>query len=107
VTCQKVGDVLRLQGHIPEALNSYRECVGLGENLVGKDPTNGEWASGLALACYSAATTLSQIAQEPNAEARTLLERGRDILVKLQTQSSLSPVDGHHLQEIQAALGGL
>lgn len=105
VTCQKVGDVLRIQGQISDASNSYRECVELSENLVSKDPTNGEWASELALACYSAATTLPKVAQEPSAEARTLLKRGRDILMKLQTQSALSPVDLHHLQEIQAALG--
>jgi serine/threonine protein kinase/tetratricopeptide (TPR) repeat protein len=106
VTCQNVGDVLRIQGQISDAFNSYRECVALSENLVSKDPTNGEWASELALACYSAATTLPKVAQEPNAEARTLLKRGRDILMKLQTQSALSPVDEQHLREIQAALGG-
>ena len=104
VTCQKVGDILSAQGHVSEALNSYRECVGLCENLVGKDPTNGEWSSELALACYSAATTLAKVGQDPNTEGRTLLERGREILIKLQSQSALSPVDQRHLQEIQDAL---
>jgi serine/threonine protein kinase/tetratricopeptide (TPR) repeat protein len=106
VTCQKVGDILSAQGRFPEAWDSYHECVVLCENLVGKDPTNSEWASELAFACYSVATTGYKIAREPSAEVRSLLERGRDILVKLQTQSALSPVDERHLQEIRAALGG-
>jgi tetratricopeptide (TPR) repeat protein len=107
VTCQKVGDLLRAQGNLSDALISYRECLGLGENLARKDPTNGEWASELAFACYSAAITLSKTDPEPNPEARALLERGRDVLVKLQTQSTLPPIDQRHLQEIQAALAGL
>jgi serine/threonine protein kinase/tetratricopeptide (TPR) repeat protein len=106
LTCQKVGEILFAQGRLREALESYREGVALSENLVSKDPTNGEWASQLSLACYSSATTLSKIAHEPNEEARTLLKRGRDILVKLQTQASLSSSDQHRLLEIQAALGG-
>ena len=107
MTCQKVGDLLRAQGNLSDALSSYRECLGLGENLVSKDPTNGEWASDLAFACYSAAITLSKTDPEPNPEARALLERGRDVLVKLQTQGTLPPIDQRHLQEIQAALAGL
>jgi hypothetical protein len=87
-------------------LDSYRECIALGENLVSRDPTNGEWARELAFAYYSAATTGHKIGEKPNAEGRALLERGRDILVKLQTQSVLSSVDERHLQEIQAALAG-
>ena len=65
-----------------------------GENLVSKDPTNGEWASELALACYSAVVTLSKTGLEPKAEAIILLKRGRDILMELQKRTSLSPVDG-------------
>jgi hypothetical protein len=107
LTCQKVGDILRVQGHISEALSSYRECVGLGENLVTKDPTNSQWTSELALACYSAATTSFESPEKPNEEARTLLQRARDLLVKLQAQNSLSPTDQRHLQEIQATLSGL
>ena len=107
VTCQKMGDILRAQGHVSEALDSYRESVALGENLVGQDPTNSEWASELAFACYSAATTASKTGQQPNGEVRALLGRGRDILVKQQTRSALSPIDEHHLEEIQAALSGL
>ena len=102
-----MGDLFRTKGTISDALSSYRECIGLGENLVSKDPTNGEWASDLALACYSAAITLPKNGLEPNPETRALLGRGRDILVKLQTQTTLSPIDQRHLQEIQAAIGSL
>jgi eukaryotic-like serine/threonine-protein kinase len=107
VICQNLGDLLRAKDDAVDALSSYRECVGLGENLVRKDPTNGEWASELALACYSAAITLPKNGSQPNPETRALLERGRDLLVKLQTQSTLSPTDQRHLQEIQTALAGL
>jgi serine/threonine protein kinase/tetratricopeptide (TPR) repeat protein len=106
VTCQKVGDTLRATGNISDALTSFRECIALGENLINKDPSNGEWASELAFACYSAAITMSETGHEPNLESRMLLERGRDILLKLQTQSALSPIDQRHLQEIQTALEG-
>jgi eukaryotic-like serine/threonine-protein kinase len=104
VTCQKAGEILTAQAHVAEALNSYRECVALGETLVSKDPTNGEWASDLALGCYSAATALSEMVKEPTDESRTLLQRGRAILIKLQSQSPLSPIDEHRLQAIEAAL---
>ena len=107
VTCQKMGDTLSTQGHIEEALDNYRECVELSENLVNQDPANREWATQLAVAYYSAATTESKIDQQLNRDARTLLEKGRDILLKLRSQSSLSNADQHYLQEIQAALGGL
>jgi serine/threonine protein kinase/tetratricopeptide (TPR) repeat protein len=107
VICQKVGDILYAEGSVSEALASYREGTSLGENLVKKDPTNSEWASELAFACYSAATTLAGINEEPKADVRALLERGRDILVQLQDQSTLSPVNQRHLEEIQAALNGL
>ncbi|MBV8098835.1 MAG: protein kinase [Verrucomicrobia bacterium] len=106
VTCQKIGEVLSAQGRIPEALANYRQSVMIVEDLVDRDPTNGEWASELALACYSAAISLSDIAKQPTEESRTLLRRGRDILIKLQSESALSPVDEHRLQQIQAALGG-
>jgi hypothetical protein len=75
------------------------------EKLVKQDPTNSEWAGELAFACYSAATTGSKVGGKPNDDQRKLLERRRDILVELQTQSKLSPVDRHHLEQIQAALG--
>ena len=103
--CQKLGDILRGAEHVPEALDSYRECVSLTETLVKQDPSNSEWAAELAFACYSAATTGSKAGEKPNDEQRKLLERGRDILVELQTHGKLSPVDQHHLEQIQAALG--
>jgi serine/threonine protein kinase/tetratricopeptide (TPR) repeat protein len=107
LTCQKVGDVLSAQGHQSEALDSYRECIDLTGYLVAKDQTNGEWASELALACYSAATMLPGTDSQMKSEARSLLERGRDTLLKLQSRSALSPIDSDHLRLIQAALGGL
>jgi hypothetical protein len=60
----------------------------------------------LAFACYSAATAGSKVGEKPNDEQRKLLERGRDILAKLQTQNKLSPADQHRLEEIQARLSG-
>jgi tetratricopeptide (TPR) repeat protein len=59
---------LRIQGHLPEALNSYRECVGLGENLVGKsisrklaaqDPNNAEWQRDLSISLERVGIILS------------------------------------------------
>jgi hypothetical protein len=71
-----------------------------------QSPSNGEWASELALACYSLAITQSNRANDPTQDSRKLLTRGRDLLIKVQSQSPLSPADKHRLQEIQGALGG-
>jgi hypothetical protein len=103
--CQKLGDILRSEDHIPEALDSYRECVSLTDKLVKDDPSNSEWATEFASACYSAATTSSKVGEKPNDEQRKLLETARDILVKLKTQNKLPPIGQDHLDEIEAALG--
>jgi hypothetical protein len=46
----------------------------------------------------------TEIANGRTEEARSLLKRGRDILVSLQTQGALNQEDEGHLKTIQAAL---
>jgi serine/threonine protein kinase/tetratricopeptide (TPR) repeat protein len=107
IACQKVGGILKAQKDVAGALRSYREALTIGEKLVGQDPSNGEWAGELALACYSVATTLPLINNSSDLEIHLLLEKGRDVLMRLQKHSGLAPQDQRSLEDIQSALHSL
>ena len=45
----KVGDVLKAQGNLPEALKSYRDALAIADRLTRADPGNAEWQRDLSL----------------------------------------------------------
>ena len=45
----KIGDALRHQGKLQEALTSYQEALALAKGLAQSDPTNNEWQRDVAV----------------------------------------------------------
>ena len=50
VAYNRVGDVLKDQGNLPEALKAYRDSLAIGERLAKADPGNAGWQRDLSVA---------------------------------------------------------
>lgn len=56
VSYERIGDVLRDQGNLTDALESYRNALAIVEKLARLDPNNVVWQGSLAYSCWQAGT---------------------------------------------------
>ena len=78
----KIGDVLRAQGNLPDALDAFKASLAIRERLIKADPGNGGWQRDLAIGHGRVAMILAR--QEADSDARAAFTKGRDIIVNLQ-----------------------
>jgi eukaryotic-like serine/threonine-protein kinase len=107
VICRKLGDLLKAQGQTSKALENYRRALAVGDKIVDRDYSNPELATELAVCCYSVAVMLPRTDDSAVVEARNLLQRARDMLLKVQQRGRLRTTAQHWLRDTQAALGSL
>jgi tetratricopeptide (TPR) repeat protein len=87
-----VGDVLSAQGDLVGALKSYRDGLAIREKLAKQDSSNGEWQADLAYSYWQTGTTLARSDPQSQEEARSMIEKGRDILRQLKERIGLGSV---------------
>jgi hypothetical protein len=83
--------VQRDQGDLAGALKSYRDSLAIREKLAKQDPSNAGWQADFAFVCWRTGTTLARSNPQSKKEARTMVEKGRDILRELKTRTRLTP----------------
>ena len=65
-----MGDVLKVEGKLSEAQQSYDSALAIAKRLTQQDPKNTQWQQGLALIHERVGDTL--VAQGKRAEARQI-----------------------------------
>ena len=88
VSHRKIGDVLVAQGDGPGALAAYRKGLEIVEALAARDLGNAKWQTDLALSCAKLGKLEGALTLEAR---RDYLERGRQILVALESEGRLMP----------------
>jgi len=101
---RKIGDILKSQGLVSEALESYQKALAISEKFTAQDSIDIEIAVQLALCYYSAAIVLPRTDDASTAKARSLLEKGREILLRAQQKGALPAEDQRYLNDIEVAL---
>ena len=101
---RKIGDILKSQGLVSEALESYQKALAISEKFVAQDSIDVEIAVQLALCYYSAAIVLPRTDDASTEKARSLLEKGHEILLRVQQKGALPAEDQRYLHDIEAAL---
>ena len=86
VSYEKVGDVWKAQGNLPEALKSYRDSREISERLAKADPGNAGWQRDLAINYQKLGLTLQQQGSRDDALAN--FRSGSTIMTRL---TALSP----------------
>jgi tetratricopeptide (TPR) repeat protein len=79
----RLGDVLVLQGNLPEALTAYKASLAIDDKLAKADPSNAEWQSDLAASHGRLGQLLVRMGSR--AEALEMFHKGRAIVVPLVT----------------------
>jgi tetratricopeptide (TPR) repeat protein len=77
ISQEKIGDILRAQGNLTEALSSYRQSRGIFEFLAEADPANAGWQHHLSVSLYRIGDVLRD--QGNLAEALSSYKQSRDI----------------------------
>jgi tetratricopeptide (TPR) repeat protein len=80
-----VGDVLKVQGNLAEALKSYRAALAISEGLAKTDPSNAEWQRDLSLTYGRVASILA--GQGETEQALVEYQKARSIVAWLKEQS--------------------
>jgi tetratricopeptide (TPR) repeat protein len=104
VSYNKVGDVQSAQGDLAGALKSYRDSLAIFEKLARQDPGNAGWQADLAFSYWRTGTRLTRSDPQSKKAARTMVEKGHDILRKLKTRSALTRQQQQWLDSIEADL---
>ncbi len=107
VSYNKVGDVQSAQGDLAGALKSYRDSLAIFEKLAKRDPGNAGWQADLAFSYWRTGTRLARSDPQSKKDARTMVEKGRDILRKLKTRSGLTHQQQQWLDSIDADLDAI
>ena len=107
VSYNKVGDVQSAQGDLAGALKSYRESLAIFEKLAKQDPGNAGWQADLAFSYWRTGTMLGRSDAQSKKDARTMVEKGCDILRKLKTRSGLTRQQQQWLDSIEADLDAI
>jgi tetratricopeptide (TPR) repeat protein len=81
VSQEKIGDVLRAQGNLAEALDAYQASLAIAERLAKADPANAGWQRDVALSLQRTGGLAAQ--QGRRAEAMAAYRRGHDIMRRL------------------------
>jgi len=104
VSYNKVGDVQSAQGDLAGALKSYRESLAIFEKLAKQDPGNAGWQADLAFSYWRTGTMLGRSDAQSKKDARTMVEKGRDILRELKTRTGLTRQQQQWLDSMEADL---
>src|SRR6266567_878749 len=104
VSYNKVGDVQSAQGDLAGALKSYRDSLAIFEKFAKQDPSNAGWQADLAFSYWRTGTRLARSDPQSKKDARTMVEKGRDILRELRTRSGLTRQQQQWLDSIEADL---
>jgi hypothetical protein len=104
VSYDKVGDVQSAQGDLAGALKSSRDSLAIFEKLAKRDPSNAGWQADLAFSYWRTGTRLARSDSQSKKDARTMVEKGRDILRELRTRSGLTRQQQQWLDSIEADL---
>jgi len=104
VSYNKVGDVQSAQGDLAGALKTYRESLAIIEQFAKQDPSNAGWQGDLAFCYWRIGTRLARSHPQSKKDARTTVEKGRDILRELKTRTGLTRQQQQWLDSIEADL---
>ena len=104
VSYNKVGDVQSAQGDLAGALKSSRDSLAIFEKLAKQDPGNAGWQADLAFSYWRTGTRLARSDPQSKKDARTMVEKGRDILRELKTRIGLTRQQQQWLDSIEADL---
>jgi tetratricopeptide (TPR) repeat protein len=104
VSYNKVGDVQSAQGDLAGAFKSSRDSLAIFEKLAKRDPSNAGWQADLAFSYWRTGTRLARSDPQSKKAARTMVEKGRDILRQLRTRSGLTRQQQQWLDSIEADL---
>jgi tetratricopeptide (TPR) repeat protein len=104
VSYNKVGDVQSAQGDLAGALKSSRDSLAIFEKLAKRDPGNAGWQADLAFSYWRTGTRLARSDPQSKKDARTMVEKGRDILRELETRTGLTRQQQQWLDSIEADL---
>src|SRR5437667_417302 len=104
VSYNKVGDVQSAQGDLAGALKSCRDSLAIFEKLAKQEPGNAGWQADLAFSYWRTGTRLARSDAQSKKDARTMVEKGRDILRALKTRTGLTRQQQQWLDSIEADL---
>ncbi len=104
VSYNKVGDVQSAQGDLAGALKSYRDSLAIFERFAKQDPGNAGWQADLAFSYWRTGTRLARSDAQSKKDARTMVEKGRDILRALKTRTGLTRQQQQWLDSMEADL---
>jgi tetratricopeptide (TPR) repeat protein len=102
---EKVGDVLRAQGEVEEALKAFQQALHITQELAQQDPTNGEWLYLLGVNWQR----IGRVRQDQNdlTGAAKAYEQAKNTLVDLQKRGPLSSSQQQILDRIEKELSTL
>ena len=92
------------QGDLAGALKSSRDSLAIFEKLAKRDPGNAGWQADLAFSYWRTGTKLARSDPQSKKDARTMVEKGRDVLRKLKTRSGLTRQQQQWLDSMEADL---
>ena len=104
VSYNKVGDVQSAQGDLAGALKTSRDSLAIRQKLAKQDPGNADWQADLAFSYWRTGTRLARSDPQSKKDARTMVEKGRDILGELKTRTGLTRQQQQWLDSIEADL---
>jgi len=104
VSYNKVGDVQSAQGDLAGALKSYRDSLAIFEKFAQQDPGNAGWQADLAFSYWRTGTRLARSGAQSKKDARTMVEKGHDILRALKTRTGLTRQQQQWLDSMEADL---
>ena len=104
VSYNKVGDVQSAQGDLAGALKSYRDSLAIFQKFAKQDPGNAGWQADLAFSYWRTGTRLARSNAQSKKDARTMVEKGRDILRALKTRTGLTRQQQQWLDSMEADL---
>src|SRR6266576_1098863 len=102
VSYNKVGDVQSAQGDLAGALKSCRDSFAIFEKFAKQDPGNAGWQADLAFSYWRTGTRLARSDAQSKKDARTMVEKGRDILRALKTRTGLTLQQQQWLDSMEA-----
>jgi eukaryotic-like serine/threonine-protein kinase len=88
VLLRNLGDVLRDQGKLPEALDAYRKALAISDRWANQDLSNVSWQNCAARNRYCIAKVLIRIQDGDRDEAKRLITQGIKIMKGLEHQAA-------------------
>jgi len=101
---QKLGHLQRKRNDLKGALQCYRQALKLSQKLGEQDPDNAAWQGELALVYALTGTMQLMVDPESEKEGRIMMEKARDILVRLKSGVGLTPGQEPLLKSIEEQL---